>query len=168
MIYYKNPQVQTQEHLEELFDGMDNFVSGGTGKPQPRLDVNALKIWNDGKRLSYEWSDKTKDEIEEEIEQAEREEQKAQAEQEKIDAYKADLELFKDEKIRPWRDWAMVSWFDSIRSKPELWEEQTDEVKTEALALRGTLKTWPDTFTKYVTDQTIDNKKPTKPSYITV
>ncbi|MCK5604870.1 hypothetical protein KAR91_23470 [Candidatus Pacearchaeota archaeon] len=61
----------------------------------------------------------------------------------------------------------MVQWFDSLRLKLELWEEQSEVVKAEALELRQTLLDWPATFLEYITDQEIEASKPAKPSYIT-
>ncbi len=157
--YYKNNTIQTKEQADQKLAEMDAFVTGGPGKAKPLLDVQLTKIWNNGDRLSWEFYEETQQEID--IKEAQ-----DQSALDKIEAYKSDLKLFLDEKVRPWRDRVMVAWFDSIRSKPELWEEQDQGVKDEALLMRQTLKEWPATFTKYVTDQTIEGKKPVKPSYI--
>jgi len=160
IIYYKNINVQTKEKAEKLLSDMDGFVTGGPGRSMPRLDAELAIIWNGGNRLPWEWSEKTQQEIslQEKIE----EQEKTQ-----VDAYKADIELWKNERIRPWRDRALIEWFDSLRSKPELWNEQTQEIKDEALTLRRDLLDYPDKFSNYVTDKTVENRRPAKPSYIT-
>ncbi len=158
-IYYKNLSAQTKQQADQLLSDMDNFVSSGSGG-QPRLDAQLTKIWNQGgKRLDWQWSEETQQEIEQK-------EQSTQSETDKITAYKNDLELWKNEKVRPWRNWAISAWIDSVRDHGEMWEEQTEEVKAELKAKRIELKDWPATFTKYVTDQTIEDRKPVKPSYI--
>jgi len=154
--------VQTKEQIEQLLSEMDDFVNPNknpSGKPQPKLDYELMKIWNGGNHLEWEWSEKTPKE------DAQREANE-QIIQDKINEYKNNLELFKNEKIRLWRDWALVNWFDSLRSKPELWEDQSQEIKNEALAMRRELLDFPDKFINYVIDKTIESRKPAKPSYI--
>jgi len=153
--YYKNIRVQTKEHADLLLDEMDNFISSGIGG-QPRVDSELMKIWNNGDRLPYEFSEKPQEETD-------KEEQLAQSKIDKIELYKNDLELWKDEQIRPTRNSLMSQWVDSIRDHGALWEEQSEEVKSELLSKREELKAWPSTFTEYVENPEL----PEKPSYIT-
>lgn len=163
MIYYKNPAVQTKEQAEQLLSAMDTFVSSGAGG-QPRLDSELTKIWNQGKkRLAWEWSEESQQEINQREQQ-----EKAQADQ--IAIYKNDLELWKNEKIRPVRDMLMAQWVDYYASKPLWWNDlvsNNPDMVAEITAIRQVLLDWPATFTKYVTDKTIESKRPAKPSYIT-
>lgn len=157
--YYKNPAVQTKEQAEQLLSAMDTFISKGIGA-QPRLDLELTKIWNQGKgHLPWEWSEESQQEIDQK-------EQQDQSQADKIAAYKADLKLFLDEKVRPWRNSKLAEWVDSYAGRPLLWADLSEEMKTKIMDTRSILLEWPATFTKYVTDQTIESKKPAKPSYI--
>ena len=153
--YYKNAKTLSRESAELSMTRMDKFVKDGSGG-QPRLDPELIKIWNNGDRLDYEFYEKSQQEIDQE-------EKLVQSKIDQINLYKDDLELWLDRVARPMRDNAMVLWFDSIRSKPELWNEQSDGVKEEALSIRQTLLDWPSTFTEYVENPEL----PEKPSYIT-
>jgi len=158
-IYHKNPAVQTKEQAEQLLSAMDDFVSRGIGG-QPRLDPALTKIWDHGNgHLSWEWSEETQQEIEQR-------ESQDQTKLDKIESYKSDLKLFLDEKVRPWRKSKLAEWVDAYAGRPLLWGELSEEIKTEITNTRTILLEWPATFTKYVTDQTIESKKPVKPSYI--
>jgi len=161
--YYKNPAVQTKEQAKQLLSAMDDFVSSGEGG-QPRLDLELTKIWNQGNgHLSWEWSEETQQEIE----------QRGSQDQSKLDqiaAYKNDPELFLNEKVRPWRNSKLAEWVDVYAGKPLLWYDlvaNKPDMVEEITAMRQTLLDWPATFTKYVTDQTIESRKPDKPLYIT-
>ncbi len=163
--YYKNTVVQTEERANELLSAMDEFVATGKtlefGNGKPILDLELTKIWNQGNgHLSWEWSEETQQEIDQR-------ESQDQADADKIAAYKSDPELFLNEKIRPWRDWALVEWVDKYAGRPLLWESLDSEMQTKIRDKRDELLGWPATFTKYVTDQTIESKKPAKPSYVT-
>jgi len=153
--YYKNTQVQTREHADLLLSEMDNFISTGIGG-QPRIDSELMKIWNNGVRLPYEFIEKTQQEIEQE-------DQSSQSKIDQINLYKNDTGLWKDEQIRPIRDNLMSKWVDSIRDHGALWEEQTEEIKSELLEKREELKSWPSTFLEYIENPEL----PEKPSYIT-
>ena len=163
MIYYKNPVVQTKEKVEQLLSDMDKFVSTGIGG-QPRLDQELTKIWNKGNgHLPWEWSEESQQEIN-------NREQQEQSKADQIEAYKNDLELWKNKKVRPIRNVLMSQWVDHFASKPLWWSDlisNNPDMIAEILVTRQVLLDWPATFTEYVTDQSIESKKPVKPSYIT-
>ena len=156
MRYYKNNDIKTREQLESEFDKYDSFIHGGTGIAQPRLDETALKIFNNGDRLVYEFVHESEKELM-------RVESIEQSKIERETKYKNDIELWKDEKIRPIRNQLMSLWVDSIRDHGELWDEQSDEVKSELLSKRQELKEWPSLLTEYTENPAL----PEKPSYVT-
>ncbi len=158
--YFKNKNFQAKKQAEQAMSDMDDFIDPNNPRNiPPRLDNKLNKIWNNGRRLTWEWSEDSEQQIN--SEDMEDQDKANQAER-----YRNDIELWKNEIIRPIRNYLMVEWFDSLRSKPELWDEQNEEVKTEARELRQILKDWPAIFTEYVTDQEIEDLKPSIPSYI--
>ncbi len=157
--YYKNNTIQTKEQAEKKLGEIDAFITGGPGKAKPLLDAQLMKIWNNGDRLPWEFVEETQQEIDAKEEQD-------QAALDKIEAYKNDFELFLNEKVRPWRGWALIEWVDKYAGKPLLWESLSEEMQSKIRDKRDELLAWPATFTKYVTDQTIESKKPANPSYI--
>lgn len=163
--YYKNSIIQTEEQVRGMISTMNDFVNPDHPRTVPIiLDAVLTKIWNEGKNLDWKWSEESQQEIDQK-------EQQDQAEADKITSYKNDIVLWKNEKIRTIRNRLMSLWVDSIVDHTLLWTEFQEEkpgAAAELLEMRQTLKDWPATFTKYVTDQTIESKKPSKPSYIKV
>jgi len=157
---HKTLTVVSAEYIEKRLAQQDAFASGGTGPGSPNIEPEIMEIWNQGKeRLSYEFIEESQQEIDQK-------EARDTAEAEKIEAYKSDLELWKNEKVRPIRDSLMFMWVDYYASKPLLWAGLEEVMKTEISDTRQILLDWPATFTKYVTDQEIEAQKPATPSYI--
>lgn len=164
IIIHKTLNIKSTNDVEDQLSAQDAFVSGGTGHGSPDINPDVMKIWNNGeKRLQYEFKEETRQEIEQR-------KTREKAESVQTEAYQNDLELWKNERVRPIRDQLMAQWVDHYASKPLWWNDlvsNNPDMVAEITATRQILLDWPATFTKYVTDQTIESKKPAKPSYIT-
>ena len=164
-IYRKNNHVTTQAEAETLLAEMDDFKNNpAPGMIPPILDIQLMKIWNDGEHLEWTWS------AESEQEEAQRL-AKEQAEADLLAFYQnpINLEAWKDAKVRPWRNAMLYEWIDKPRIQ-ELhynFENWTQETLDEREAKRQELLDWPGTFAIYKTDAEIDAAKPTAPSWAT-
>ncbi len=160
-IYRKNNYVATEEQANILLDAMDKFVNKPViGKPQPRLDADLMKIWNNCKRLDWKWSEEGEADYIRRIAA----EKSAKAELERL---KTDNDYFKDQKLRPWRDQKLVEWIDATFAKPLLYK-LTPKQKSERIQKRQELLDWTSLadFDIYKTDAKIDVLKPSAPSWI--
>ena len=166
-IYHKNKTVQTEEQAEQLLSALDEFIATGTslmfGNAQPILDQELKIIYRDY-RNDWEWSEESKQEIDQR-------EKQDQEESDKIAVYKNDLVLWKNERVKPLRntDLNNVLWIrDRHRDQVEIGgnKDLTPEQFSDFLVYIQELRDWPATFTKYVTDKTIESRRPEKPSYI--
>jgi hypothetical protein len=160
IIYRKNQTVRTEEQANNLLDAQDDFVNNpGSERPAPTLDPILRIIWNGGERQEWEWSDETSREYTRRIAQE-------KAEEAKIEGYKADLELWKNEVVRPCRDRRLNIWIDITYIRGKQYEAMTEAEKVERDTKYQELLDWPDTITEYKADAELELLKPSAPSYL--
>lgn len=158
-IYRKNNLIRTEAQANALLDELDDFIANPEpGKPWPRADAKLVKIWNNGDRLEWKWS-------EESLQEYEQRTAREKAEADLLGLHKANLEAWKDAKIRPVRDVLLFAWIDETFIKPLLYA-LTSEQETERMNKRQELLDWPETFTEWADDAAIDAAKPAAPSWI--
>lgn len=158
--YRKNHIVTAKEAAEALLDELDEFIlNPEPGKPWPQADSELIRIWNNGNRLDWEWS-------EESLQEYEQRTAKEKAEADLLELYQSDIEAWKDAKIRPVRAGLLFAWIDETYIKPLLYA-LTNEQETERIEKRQELLDWPETFTEWIDDDGIDAARPTAPSWIT-
>jgi hypothetical protein len=162
IIYRKNQFTTSKEQAEKLLAAMDDFVNSPTttGKGQPRLDSELMKIWNGGQRLEWEWSEETRAEYE-------RRKRLEKRVAEELVLFKADNEAWKNAKIRPWRNLKLAEWIDDTFIRPLLYD-LTEKQATERVKKRQELLNWParPEFESYMSDEKIAKFKPEAPSWI--
>ena len=163
IIYRKNQYMTSSEQAEELLAAMDNFINNPViGKPQPRLDIELMKIWNAGKRLEWEWSEESKAEYE-------RRKEREKLTEEELALFKADNEAWKNARIRPWRNQKLAQWIDDTFVRPLLYD-LTEKQEAERIKKRRELLDWPalPEFESYISDEEVDALRPEPPSWIGV
>lgn len=163
IIYRKNQYVTSREQAEELLAAMDDFINTPViGKPQPRLDIELMKIWNNGQRLEWEWSEETKTEYE-------RRKELEKREAEELALFKADNKVWKNARIRPWRNQKLAQWIDDTFLRPLLYN-LTGKQETERIKKRQELLDWPalDELESYKSDEEVQTLKPEAPSWINI
>ncbi len=164
-IYRKNQDVVSEAEAVALLEAQDDFSNNfAPGKVPPRLGAELLRIWNGGEHLDWEWNEETQYEYDTRTASEE-------AEAAELAFYQnpANLEDWKDVKIRPWRDQKLSEWVDNPPHKDLLFDyaNWTQNQHDERAAIRTTLCDWPGTFAAWVSDTAIDAAKPAAPSYIT-
>lgn len=158
-IYRKNSFVTTKEEAENLIAGMDDFVNNPiVGKQPPTLDHILMQIWNNGDHLEWEWSDESLQEYDQRI-------AGEQAEVDLLAFHKANLEAWKDVKIRPWRNAKYEEWINDVAMRPTKYKDITID-QAELDAKHEELRDFPNSFTEWVDDAAIDAAKPAAPSWI--
>lgn len=159
--YRKNHKIQTQSEAEALLAAADDFINNpAPGKTSPNLDEHLRQIWNQGDHLDWQWSDETQTEYDARI-------AREQAEAAQLAFYQdpANIEDWKDVKLRIWRNQMLVLWIDETFIKP-LFYALTPRQETERIKKRQELLDWPATFIEWVDDAAIDAAKPSAPSWI--
>lgn len=163
IIYRKNQYVTSDERAEALLAAIDDFINNPViGKGQPRLDAELMKIWNNGKRLEWEWSGETQVEYE-------RRKERERLAAEELALFKADNEAWKDAKIRPWRNQKLAEWIDDTFVRP-LFYDLTEKQEAERIEKRQELLDWlalPE-FENYMSDEEVAEFKQEAPSWISV
>jgi hypothetical protein len=152
MDFHKTENIKTESQLENLILHHIEFIETGEGKPA--RFYNEFKHLIDGNIVSdFTWIDKTEREIE-------AEETKAQAEIDLIESYKADVEKWRNEVIKPWSMGKLHEWIDMTYIQPLKYaltptqETEREEKRIEILEYHNQ--------TIYVADPV----KPEPPSYI--
>ena len=167
-IYRKNIHVKTQQEANDLLDAMDNWINNpqAIGSAPPELPPELAKIWNNGERLAWAWSEES------EQEEAQRlAKEAAEAEQLTYWQNPANLEDWKDAKVRPKRDQKLLEWIDEPAHLDLKYDftNWTEAQQTERADKRQELLDFPAhvDLQEYKTDAEVDALFPAAPSYIT-
>lgn len=168
MNFNKTKNIQTATQLRELIERQKEFFISGDGRPAPfSHEYSHLLYRNDSDSISvrrFTWVNKTVEEIRKEELAAEAELKKQQDADALIASHKADIELWRDDVLKPWSISKFKEWVDDTYMKPLKHNLTTAQV-LERKDIHAKILAYYNQA-EYKTDLQLDLIKPDPPSWI--